>query len=381
MPIYLDNAATSFPKPESVYQAFNDVFRNIGANPGRSGHRWGIQANHIVADVREKIADFFNIPNPSSVVFTHNCTEAINLGIKGLLKRGDHVITTSMEHNSVLRPLRSLAYKGVETTIVECSREGIVDPDDVKKEIRKNTRLIVVTYASNATGVLMPIEEISRIVKNYGIVFMVDAAQSAGVIQIDVQKLGIDLLACPGHKALLGPQGTGFLSIGDGIQLSPLLEGGTGWSSELEEQPEALPEKFESGTLNTPALNGLGAGIDFIKKVGIENIKNHENHLISELNSRLYEIEEIEVYGLHDHEKKTGIFSFNIKGLNPSDAGFILDNAYDILTRVGLHCAPVAHRTLGTFPYGFVRVSVGHFNTIDEIELFCEAIGEIIRQL
>ena len=380
MPIYLDNAATSFPKPESVYQAFNDVFRNIGANPGRSGHRWGIKANRIVSDVREKITDFFNIPNPSSVVFTHNCTEAINLGIKGLLKPGDHVITSSMEHNSVLRPLRSLAYKGVETTIVECSREGILDPDDLKKGIRKNTRLIVVTYASNATGGLMPVEEISRIARDCGIVFMVDAAQAAGVIQIDVQKLGIDLLACPGHKALLGPQGTGFLSIGDGIQLRPLLEGGTGWSSELEEQPEALPERFESGTLNTPGLSGLGAGIDFIKKRGIENIRNHENRLISELNRRLYEIEEIEVYGLHDPEKKTGIFSFNIKELNPSDVGFILDNAYDILTRVGLHCAPAAHRTLGTFPQGFVRVSVGYFNTMDEIQLFCKAIEEIIRQ-
>jgi cysteine desulfurase family protein len=289
MPIYLDNAATSFPKPESVYQAFNDVFRKIGANPGRSGHRWGIKANHIISDVRETIADFFNIPNPSSVVFTHNCTEAINLGIKGLLKPGDHVITTSMEHNSVLRPLRSLASKGVETAIVNCSKEGILNPDDVKKEIRKNTRLIVITYASNATGVLLPIGDINRIAKNYGIVFMVDAAQAAGVIQIDVQKLGIDLLACPGHKALLGPQGTGFLYIGNGIQLDPLLEGGTGWSSELEEQPEDLPEKFESGTLNTPGLSGLGAGIDFIKKIGIENIRKHENLLISELHRRLCE--------------------------------------------------------------------------------------------
>jgi cysteine desulfurase family protein len=380
MPIYLDNAATSFPKPESVYQAFNDVFRKIGANTGRSGHRWGIKANHIISDVRETIADFFNIPNPSSVVFTHNCTEAINLGIKGLLKPGDHVITTSMEHNSVLRPLRSLASKGVETAIVNCSKEGILNPDDVKKEIRKNTRLIVITYASNATGVLLPIGDINRIAKNYGIVFMVDAAQAAGVIQIDVQKLGIDLLACPGHKALLGPQGTGFLYIGNGIQLDPLLEGGTGWSSELEEQPEDLPEKFESGTLNTPGLSGLGAGIDFIKKIGIENIRKHENLLISELHRRLCEIEEIEWYGPHDYEKKTGIFSFNIKGLNPSDVGFILDNVYDILTRVGLHCAPAAHRTLGTFPKGFVRVSLGYFNTMDEIELFCEAIREIIRQ-
>jgi len=381
MPVYLDNAATSFPKPEVVYQTVNHVFRNIGANPGRAGHKWGIEANRLITDVRETIAKFFNISNPSNIVFTHNGTEAINLGIKGLLNPGDHVITTSMEHNSVLRPLKALAKKGVETTVVRCSREGYLDPYKVQKAIKVNTRLIVMTHASNVTGTLLPIKDISCIAKDNGIFFMVDASQTAGTIMIDVQKLGIDMLACPGHKALLGPQGTGFLYIRDGIELTPLLEGGTGWSSELETQPENLPEKFESGTLNTPGIIGLGAGISFIKTERIEKIRKHEICLSTELTNRLNEFEEIEWYGPESQEKKTGVLSFNIKGLNPLDVGFILDNVYNILVRAGLHCAPEAHKTIGTFPEGGVRISVGYFNTAEEIDLVSEAIKEIIRQV
>jgi len=319
--------------------------------------------------------------NPSSIVFTHNGTEAINLGIKGLLNPGDHVITTSMEHNSVLRPLRALAKRGIETTVVRCSGEGYLDPYEIRKAIKVNTRLIVTTHASNVTGTLLPIEDISCIAEDNDIFFMVDASQTAGTITIDVQKLGIDILACPGHKALLGPQGTGFLYIRDGIELTPLLEGGTGWSSELEAQPENMPEKFESGTLNTPGIIGLGAGISFIQTERIEKIRKHEIYLSTELTSRLNEFEEIELYGTESQEKKIGIVSFNIKGLNPSDVGFILDNVYDILVRAGLHCAPEAHKTIGTFPEGCVRVSVGYFNTTEEIGIVCEAVKEIIGQV
>ena len=381
MPIYLDNAATSFPKPEAVYQTVNHVFRNIGANPGRSGHKWGIEANRLITDVREAIAKFFNISNPSNIVFTHNGTEAINLGIKGLLNPGDHVITTSMEHNSVLRPLKALAKKGVETTVVRCSGEGYLDPSEVQKAIKINTRLIVITHASNVTGTLLPIKDISCIAKDNGIFFMVDASQTAGTIMVDVKKLGIDMLACPGHKALLGPQGTGFLYIRDGIELRPLLEGGTGWSSELETQPENLPEKFESGTLNTPGIIGLGAGISFIQTERIEKIRKQEICLSTELTNRLNEFEEIEWYGPESQDKKIGIVSFNIKGLNPLDVGFILDNVYNILVRAGLHCAPEAHKTIGTFPEGCIRISMGYFNTTEEIDLVYEAIKGIIRQV
>ena len=381
MTAYLDNAATSFPKPDTVYQAVSDVLQNIGGSSGRAGHRWSQEASRIISNVRKTIATFFGIQTQSNIVFTKNGTEALNLGIKGLLKQGDHVITTSMEHNSVLRPLRSLADKDIETTVVRCSKEGYLDPDDMKKAIKANTQLIVMTHASNVTGTLLPIEEVGRIAKAENIVFMVDAAQSAGVINIDVEKQGIDLLACPGHKALLGPQGTGFLYVRDGIELHPLLEGGTGWNSEDETQPESMPEKFESGTLNTLGLNGLRAGVNFIETQGIERIREHEKDLIHELTRRLSTFEEIIFYGPSDSKKKTGILSFNIKNVNPEEVGFILDSVYNTLVRVGLHCAPEAHKTIGTFPEGSVRVSPGYFNRADEIDILCEAVREIIGRL
>ena len=379
MEVYFDNAATSYPKPPSVYEAINFTLQHVGANPGRGEHSLSQSANRIIFKARETIAEFFNIPNSRNIVFTSNGTEAINLALKGFLKPGDHGIISSMEHNSVVRPLNSLKNDGVNVTIVQCDKQGKLNPDYVFKEIKKNTRLIVLTHASNVTGTILPVEEIGEIAAKKGIPLLVDAAQTAGTIPIDVLRNNISLLACPGHKSLLGPQGTGFLYICEGFNLKPLIEGGTGSNSELSEQPDFLPDRFQSGTLNTPGIAGLKAGIEFINKKSIQTIKEHEDMLSKTFINKLKEINRVRIYGPLSIKEKTAVVSFNIKGKDSADIATALDEKYQIMVRVGLHCSPHAHKTIGTFPDGTIRVSFSIFNTVHEIDYFIDSLKVILN--
>jgi cysteine desulfurase family protein len=381
MTLYLDNAASSHPKPEAVYLAADDALRNIGANPGRSGHKPAMKASQKITGTRSLLSRLFEIGDPNRIVFTANATEAINLGLKGLLNPGDHVITSSMEHNSVVRPLRFLETLGVKLTFVPCTSLGQINIRTIEKAIRKNTRLIVLTHASNVTGGIMPIGEAADLAHKNGAFFMVDAAQTAGLIPISVAEMGIDLLAAPGHKGLLGPQGTGFLYIGPHISLRPLKEGGTGSQSELESQPDFLPDRMESGTMNTPGLAGLGAGVEFLLHQGLESIRGREISLSRMIWNELKQIQKIQLYGPDQAEDRTSTISFNIAGLNPSAAASIFDTAYDVALRAGLHCAALAHGTLKTLPEGTIRVSPGFFNTEKEIDFFLEAVKGITKKV
>lgn len=377
MTIYLDNAATSFPKPESVYKAVSDTLRKYGSSPGRGGHKMSLQTERIIFNARETITSFFNIPQSSNVLFTFNVTMGINLALKGFLKAGDHVITSSMEHNAVMRPLKRLEKEGVTKTVVQCSKEGFLNPKDIEKEIKPNTKLIVITHASNVTGTILPIREVGEIARKKGIAFFVDAAQSAGLLQIDVHKDNIDILGCTGHKSLFGPQGTGFLYIKDGLDVKPLIEGGTGSNSESDEMPSFMPDRYQAGTLNTPGISGLGAGIEFIQNEGLKKIRDKELHFTTEIMSGFKNIKGVKLYGSPNPSERVAVVSFNIEGKDPAEAGNILNEKYDIMSRVGLHCAPNAHRTIGTFPEGTVRVSVGYFNTEGDVDKLIKAVKDI----
>ncbi|MEW5767664.1 MAG: aminotransferase class V-fold PLP-dependent enzyme [bacterium] len=377
--VYLDNASTSWPKPEEVYLAVDHFMREVGASPGRSGHSLSIEAGRILFETREEVAKLLGVTDSSRIIFTLNATEAINLGIKGLLAPGDHVITTGMEHNSVSRPLRFLEKEiGIEVTAITCSEEGYLDPGKLESAIRPNTRLIAIVHASNVTGTIMPVAQIGRLADDHNIPFMVDAAQTAGVYPIDVEEMKIDLLAFTGHKGMLGPQGTGGLYIRKGLNLRPLVQGGTGSKSEEEDQPGFAPDRYESGTHNTVGLAGLGAGVRFILKEGVDKIREKEKRLLGRLLSGLEGIERVKIYGPKDPNQQTALVSINLKGLDPSTVGYILSENFKIMTRVGLHCAPSAHRTIGTFPEGTVRFSPGYFNTDDQIDYTINSIKEII---
>ncbi|MFQ5645864.1 MAG: aminotransferase class V-fold PLP-dependent enzyme [bacterium] len=382
--IYFDNAATSWPKPESVYKAVDNCLRNIGANPGRSGHKMSVEAGRVVYNCRELLADFFHVDDPSRIIHCFNATDALNIAINCLLKPGDHAITTSIEHNSVMRPLRYLEQKiNLDLTVVKTSPEGFVTAEDIKREIKDNTRLVVVTHASNVIGTLVPIREIGAMLKGYpDVCFLVDTAQSAGVIKIDVEADNLDLLAFAGHKGLFGPQGTGGLYVGPGMEeiIDFLKQGGTGSDSEQEYHPDFLPDKYESGTKNTPGLAGLTAGVEFINKTGIDNIHAHALGLTKRLNSQLQNIDEVIVYGPRDETRQTSVVSFNILGMEPSDVSYALDQEYEVMTRVGLHCAPSTHLTIGTSPKGTVRLSMEYFNTEKEVDAVCDAVKGIIQK-
>jgi len=380
MQVYFDNAATSFPKPESVYETVNHVMRDVGANPGRSGHKMAIDASRYIFNARAAAAELFNAPDEKNIIFTYNTTDALNLGIKGLLKPGDHAITTSMEHNSVVRPLHKLTKAGVTFTTVTCSKTGKLNPADVENAITDSTRLIVITHASNICGTITDIDAIGKIAKKHGIIFMLDAAQTGGIVDIDVQRSNIDMLACAGHKSLFGLQGTGLLYLRDGLDLETSKEGGTGSYSEALDQPDDLPDKYESGTLNTPGIAGLGAGINFVLKETPEKIRTREMELLSHMLDELKKIDEVTLYGPCDPLKQTSVVSFNIAGMECSSVGYALDTGYNIMVRVGVHCSPSGHKTLGTYPGGTVRASLGYFNTHDEIDYFVNAIKTIIKK-
>lgn len=380
--VYFDNAATSWPKPESVYKAVDNCLRNVGANPGRSGHKMSIEAGRIVYDARDGIAELFNVDDPARITLGLNATDGLNVGIKCLLDPGDHVITSSMEHNSVMRPLRYLLEaRKIELTVVQCDKTGYLNPADIEKNIRPNTKLVVINHASNVVGTIQPIDKIGEIVARHdGMYFMIDAAQSAGVVPIDVVKSKIDMVGFAGHKGMMGPQGTGGIYIGESLEekLHMLKQGGTGSDSELEIHPDFLPDKFESGTKNTPGLAGLVAGLEFIKKVGIEKIHQHEMALTERLTRGLEKLDEVVVFGPKDPQKQTAVVSFNILGMEPSDVSYSMDRDYEIMTRVGLHCAPTAHKTIGSAPKGTIRLSMGYFSTEKEVDYVLNSIKKII---
>lgn len=377
--IYFDNAATSWPKPEETFRAMEDYLRNIGGNPGRSGHRLSLDAARVVMNARDAVAELFGIEDALQVVFTKNATEALNLSILGLLKPGDHAITSSMEHNSVMRPLRLLEKEGVELTVIPCSPSGELDPADLLPALRRNTRAIYLTSASNVTGTLMPLAEVGRIAREKELIFCVDAAQAAGSFPLNATEMGIDLLAFTGHKALYGPQGTGGLYIRQGLEKSirPLMAGGTGSRSEFEEQPDFLPDKFESGTPNAVGLAGLEAGVRFVLNRGVETIRAQENELTELLLDGLKTVPGVVLYGPENPSKRIAVVSFTIEGLSPADISLALDEEYNIMTRPGLHCAPSAHKTIGTFPVGTTRFSLGAFNTAAEVQTAVEAVSRL----
>jgi cysteine desulfurase/selenocysteine lyase len=382
--IYFDNAATSWPKPPGVAEAMVHFLSEVGANPGRAAHRRAIESGRILYDAREAVCELFHAPDPLRVVFGKNVTEALNLVLKGLLRPGDHVVTSSMEHNSMMRPLRALEQKGVRVTVVGCSPQGVLDPADVEAAIRPDTKLVALNHASNVVGTLLPLAEAGAICRQRDLPLLVDAAQTAGAYPIDVQAARIDLLAFTGHKSLGGPMGTGGLIVGqrvDEAQMEPLIRGGTGSRSEHEVQPDFLPDMYESGTPNVVGLAGLRVGVRWVLERGVEAIRAHEVALARALIHGLSRIDGVTVYGTLDAELQTATVSFNVVGMEPSEVGLRLDDDYGIMCRVGLHCAPTAHKTLGTFPDGTVRFGLSAFNTMDEVEAALTAVGELAQEV
>ncbi|MBT5305867.1 MAG: aminotransferase class V-fold PLP-dependent enzyme [Candidatus Scalindua sp.] len=367
--IYLDNAATTFPKPECVYEAMDKFLREKGANPGRAGHRMSVEAEQEIEKTRVVVSKLLGINNTERMIFTFSATDALNMGIKGLLSEGDHVITSKLEHNSISRPLGGLENKGIITvTRVENSDDGFIDADDIEKAIRSNTKLIICTHASNVLGTIQPIREIGEIARERDLLFMVDAAQTMGVCRIDVEDYNIDMLAFTGHKGPYGPPGSGGLYVGERVDLRAWREGGTGFEPESLSQPDTFPYKLESGTPNSVGIIGLKTGLEFCIKEGIDKIGQHERKLVLRMIRALETDHRFEIYGCLDGDRKVGIVSINIKGLKPSEVGAILDNTFNIAVRSGMHCAPHTHRRVGTFPEGMVRISPGYFNTMEEID-------------
>jgi cysteine desulfurase family protein len=381
--VYFDNPATSWPKPPQVKEAMSRFMEEVGANPGRSGHFLSIEAARIIFESREALSVLFHVKDSSRIIFTLNATESINLALKGLLKPGDHVITSGMEHNSVMRPLRDLEKRGIELNIIPCSEEGMLDSQEVEKRIQSNTKMVVLNHASNVTGTLLPIEEVGLIVRKHNLLYLVDAAQTAGAYPIDIEKDHIDLLAFTGHKSLYGPQGTGGLVIGERIDekgMIPLKQGGTGSRSEFEEQPDFLPDRFESGTPNGVGIAGLLAGVQFVLENGVKQIRQNEITLIENLIQGLKQIPQVKLYGPEYQGDRIATLSFNVAAVSSSVTASRLEKEFGILCRPGLHCAPAAHRTIGTFPEGTVRFGLGVFNTEAEIEAAIQAVSLISRK-
>jgi cysteine desulfurase family protein len=380
--IYLDNAATSWPKPEAVYQAMDGSMRRGVGNPGRSAHDLSIASGRVINDTRESMAQLLGVDNPDRIVFTKNATEALNLVIKGLLRPGDHVITSGMEHNSVIRPLRAMERRGVELTVVSCTSEGLLDPQQVERALRPNTRLIILNHASNVVGTILPVAEVAEIARRHEVILCVDAAQTLGALPFDIAAMKVDLVAFTGHKSLLGPQGTGGLYIREGLEsaLDPLEEGGTGSRSEHQYQPDFLPDKYESGTSNTVGLAGLGAGLQEVLDQGVSSVRSKEEKLTQILIDSLDTIPGLTLHGTKDAADRIAVISFSIEGVTPSEVAMCLEDDYGIMCRPGLQCAPLAHRTMGTFPEGTVRLSLGYFTTEQEISFTVDAVEKIAHE-
>ncbi len=375
--IYLDNGATSFPKPRGMIEAIDACMLSYCGNPGRSGHDLSRKTGEEVYRTRKTLADLFGIKEPERIIFTSNTSEALNLAIHGTLTKGDHVITTAMEHNSVLRPVYALAEADVAHTIIPCRQDGSLEIEQMEKAIRPNTKLIVCTQASNVTGTIMPVKELAALCRRRNILFLVDGAQGAGHLKTDVG--GIDMLAVPGHKGLLGPLGTGMLYVREGVEIRQMLQGGTGTASREILQPRELPEGYEVGTINAPGIIGLGYSAAYIQKIGIEAIRNHQQELTAILDEGLRNMKNVTVYGPSDCRKKVGIVTFNIKGHDCEEIASLLNDDYGIAVRGGYHCAGLAHKTIGTWDTGAVRMSTGIYNSRRQMKIVVDAVHAISK--
>lgn len=374
--IYLDNPATSMQKPASVISAMNNNTINLSVNAGRGGHWASIRGAEGIAEAQDEIAEFFNIQTPERIAFTQNATYALNMAIGGLLRREDHAVITSMEHNSVLRPVHMLC----RYTIVKANRNGEINPLDIERAIRKNTKLVITTHASNVCGTVMPILRIGEICKRHNIPYLVDSAQTAGIIPIDVEKMNISMLAFSGHKGLMGPLGTGGLYVREGVHLSPIIVGGTGTESMNKNQPLGMPDMLHSGTLNTPAIMALSTAVKYIKKIGIENIEEKERKLAEWLFESLMNINGVRAYGVSGGNRN-GTVAFNIGEMPSQEVSDILNQDYHIATRGGYHCSYISHQTLGTEKSGAVRVGFGWFSTKDEAESLLSCVNKIAKMV
>jgi cysteine desulfurase / selenocysteine lyase len=379
--IYLDNAATSWPKPEAVYRAVEDYQRRLGAPAGRNSYGEAAQAERIVLSCRKKIAQLIGASDPSRIIFTLNGTDSLNLAVHGLLRPGDHVVTTVCEHNSVLRPLRFLAQREVTTTYVPCDGQGFIDPDAIRCAVTPKTRLIAMIHASNVTGAVQPAEAVGRIAAEHGVFFLLDAAQSLAHVPIDVSALPCHLLAAPGHKGLLGPLGTGVLYVAPGVEehLLPLRQGGTGTRSDEDVQPTSLPDRYEAGNLNLSGIAGLEAGVSHVLETG-KHFHAHSHALLERLLAGLNDIVRVRLYGPASADKRVGVVSLNVADYDPQELAALLDSQWSIQARAGLHCAPRMHASLGTLPRGSLRFSLGHFTTAEQIDAAVAAIIEIATQ-
>lgn len=373
--IYLDNAATTMKKPQCVIDAVVNAMTHMG-NAGRGANEASLDASRIIYDTREKISDLVNLKNPSRVAFTCNSTESLNTAIKGILTNKDHAITTSLEHNSVLRPLYELEEKGMELSVVQCDENGNINYDDFEKLIKENTKAIVCTHASNLVGNVLDVKKIGQIAKKHNLVFIVDASQSAGVFPIDMQDMNIDILCFTGHKGLLGPQGTGGLCVREGINVRPLKVGGSGVNTFSKTQPEAMPTILEAGTLNGHAIAGLNAALDYLKEEGIENIQKREEELMFRFYNGIKDIKDIKIYGNFEN-KRAAIVAFNIGDIDSAAFSDELSLYHEISTRPGAHCAPLMHKAMNTVEQGAVRFSFSHYNTEEEIDTAINAVKEI----
>ncbi|GAA0733950.1 aminotransferase class V-fold PLP-dependent enzyme [Clostridium oceanicum] len=381
--IYLDNGATSFPKAPKVSQSISNYITNIGCNVNRGVYANSLTAENILFETRELICSLFNYDKAENVVFTKNITESLNIIIKGLLKKNDHVIISSMEHNAVMRPLSSLSKKGIEISKVKCNLQGELNPKDILPLIKDNTKAIIMTHGSNVCGTVLPLEEVGQICKENNLIFIVDTAQTAGFLDIDMKKINADCITFTGHKSLLGPQGIGGFVIKDSLipKTNSLIEGGTGSLSEYEYQPEYMPDKFESGTMNIPGIYGLNSSLKYLNEIGLNTIREKELHLTKLFIDKVKNINEATLIGLDGIKKRTPVVSLDFKNHDNADIAFMLANEYSIMTRCGLHCAPSAHRTLHTFPQGTVRFSFGHFNTDKEVAYAIDSIYKSLDSL
>lgn len=376
--IYFDHAATTVKKPKQVAEAVAQAINTMG-NPGRGGHEASLDASRIIFDTRRKLAELFHAENPKQIAFTSNATESLNLVIKGVLKKGDHVITTQLEHNSVLRPLYEMEEKGVELSILPSDRKGRIDIQNFEHEIRKNTRMIICTHASNLTGNLVDIEKIGNIASNHQILFCVDASQTAGVIPIDVQKMKIDFLCFTGHKSLLGPQGTGGIYVREGIHVTPLKSGGSGVLTYSRSHPPQMPTALEAGTLNGHGIAGLNAALDYLNQTGIDVIRKRELELMWRFYHGIKEVPGVKIYGDFDTDIRCPIVTLNLENYDSAQVSDELFMTYDIAVRPGAHCAPLMHQALGTVGQGAVRFSFSHYNTEEEVDFAVKAIKELVK--
>jgi len=382
--IYLDNAATTWPKPEAVYQAVDEYQRRIGCSPGRSTYADALAADRVVLEARLAVARWLRVGQADHVLFAFNGTDALNMALRGMIRPGDHVVTTIADHNSVLRPLRWLAeHYGVRVDYVACDPEGLVELDALRSKLNRATRLVAVNHGSNVTGTLQRLEAIVDAVRRHSsAMVLVDAAQSLGHVPLFPEEIGIDLLAAPGHKGLLGPGGTGILYVRPGLEeeLVPLRFGGTGSRSDEDRQPDEWPDRYEPGNPNTPALAGLIKGIEYLEQRGLDDLRAHEVTLTQRLIDGLHAIPGVEVYGPKNAADRVGVVSINVKGLSPHELAAILDGQFHIQVRAGIHCAPLIHRRLGTLERGgAVRFSLGPFNTLEHVEAAIAAVGQIAQ--